>query len=102
MPKSVIRGRVEVGSIEAESEMLTDARPVLGTRERGMSPWQQWAERPQVLWVRRAFFQVHLWVGIGIGLYVLLISVSGSAVVYRRELMRKYARRPVVAIQPGG
>jgi uncharacterized iron-regulated membrane protein len=98
----VSRCRVAVDSIGAESEMQTDARPVLGARERGMSPWQQWVERPQVLWVRRAFFQVHLWVGIGIGLYVLLISVSGSAVVYRRELMRKYARRPIVAIQPGG
>src|ERR1700693_4917939 len=89
-------------SIEAESEMRTNARPVLASRERGMTPWQRWVERPQVLGVRRAFFQVHLWAGIGIGLYVLLISVSGSAVVYGRELMRKYARRPIVAIQPGG
>jgi uncharacterized iron-regulated membrane protein len=37
-------------------------------------------------------FQVHLWLGIGAGLYVLAISVSGSAIVYRRELTRKYAR----------
>ena len=47
-------------------------------------------------------FQVHLWVGIGIGLYVLLISLSGSAVVYRRELNRKYGFRPLVAVQSGG
>jgi uncharacterized iron-regulated membrane protein len=98
----VFRGPVQVGSIEAESEMLTNPRPVLAVRERRMTPWQQWVERPQVLRVRRTFFQVHLWAGIGIGLYVLLISVSGSAVVYRRELMRKYARSPIVAIQPGG
>ena len=52
-------------------------------------------QRPQNLWVRRALFQIHLWLGIGIGLYVLLISVTGSAVVYRRELTRKFARKPV-------
>jgi len=67
-----------------------------------MSAWQQWVQRPQNLWVRRALFQVHLWLGIGIGLYVLVISVTGSAVVYRRELTRKFARKPVsvVAIGP--
>lgn len=31
-------------------------------------------------------FQVHLWMGIIAGLYVLVISLSGSAVVLRREL----------------
>ncbi len=36
--------------------------------------------------MRRALFQVHLWLGIATGLYVVLISVSGSAVVFRREL----------------
>ena len=50
----------------------------------------------------RPFFRFTSWTGIGIGLYVLLISVSGSAIVYRPELNRKYGRRPVVAIQPGG
>jgi uncharacterized iron-regulated membrane protein len=33
-------------------------------------------------------FQVHLWLGIALGLYIVLISVSGSAVVFRRELTR--------------
>jgi uncharacterized iron-regulated membrane protein len=40
------------------------------------------------VWLRRALFQVHLWVGIVIGLYVVVISLSGSAIVYRRELDR--------------
>jgi len=35
---------------------------------------------------RRATTQVHLWTGIAIGLYVLVISISGSAIVWRREL----------------
>jgi uncharacterized iron-regulated membrane protein len=66
-----------------------------------MSAWQQWVHRPHKLWLRRALFQVHLWVGIGIGLYILLISVSGSAVVYRRELTRKFARKPIAVTVHG-
>ena len=67
-----------------------------------MGSWRQWVAHPQRLWIRRAIFQVHLWMGIGVGLYILLISVSGSAVVYRRELNRKYGFRPLVSIQPEG
>ena len=49
-----------------------------------MTTWQRWVQRPQSLAVRKAILQVHLWVGIGVGLYILLISISGSAIVYRR------------------
>jgi uncharacterized iron-regulated membrane protein len=66
-----------------------------------MTAWQQWVQRPQGLWVRKAFFQVHLWVGLGIGLYVLVISISGSAIIYRRELMRKSSRKTVVVAESG-
>jgi uncharacterized iron-regulated membrane protein len=48
--------------------------------------WQRWVQHPQSIWLRRALFQVHLWSGIGIGLYVLMISVTGSVLVYRNEL----------------
>jgi uncharacterized iron-regulated membrane protein len=44
------------------------------------------ARRPQALWLRRAVFQVHLWTGLAAGLYILVICLSGSAIVYRREL----------------
>ena len=37
--------------------------------------------------IRRALFHVHLWTGIGIGLYILMISVTGSVLVYRNELL---------------
>jgi uncharacterized iron-regulated membrane protein len=50
------------------------------------SLWRQWLQRPQRVWLRRAVFQIHLWCGIGIGLYVLFISVTGSVLVYRNEL----------------
>jgi uncharacterized iron-regulated membrane protein len=44
--------------------------------------------RPQSLWLRKALFQIHLWTGIAIGIYVVLISVSGSAIVFRNELYK--------------
>lgn len=37
--------------------------------------------------LRRALFQVHLWSGIGLGLYIFFISVTGSVLVYRNELL---------------
>ena len=48
--------------------------------------WQRWVRQPQKVWLRRAIFQVHLWAGIGLGLYVFFISITGSVLVYRNEL----------------
>jgi uncharacterized iron-regulated membrane protein len=70
---------------------------VLHSRVRQMTAWQRWVQRPQSLWMRKALVQVHLWVGIGGGLYVLLISISGSAIVYRRELGRRSRKAVIVA-----
>src|SRR5712692_6247919 len=61
-----------------------------------MSLWQQWLRRPQNVWLRRAVFQVHLWTGIGVGLYVFAISVTGSAIVFRNELYTWASKRPTV------
>jgi uncharacterized iron-regulated membrane protein len=66
-----------------------------------MNAWQKWVNRPQNLGFRKFLFQVHLWVGIGVGLYILMISVSGSAIVYRRELVKKYARKPAIVAISG-
>jgi uncharacterized iron-regulated membrane protein len=51
-----------------------------------VSLWQRWLRQPQKVWLRRALFQVHLWTGIGLGLYVTVLSLTGSALVYRTEL----------------
>src|SRR5947209_5797570 len=51
-----------------------------------LTPWQRWVRQPQKMWLRRALFQVHLWTGIGVGLYILMISVTGSVLVYQNEL----------------
>ena len=66
-----------------------------------MSVWDKWKLRPQNVWLRKALFQVHLWSGIGLGLYVILMSVTGSALVFRREMTRSLAREPRVAVGPG-
>src|SRR5258708_13138734 len=59
---------------------------------------EQWLRRPQNVWLRRALFQIHLWTGIGTGLYVLLVSVSGSAIVFRNELSNSPSVRPKAAV----
>jgi uncharacterized iron-regulated membrane protein len=51
--------------------------------EPGMNSWQRWMQAPQSHWFRKLVFQVHLWMGIGFGLYVLIISLSGSALLLK-------------------
>jgi uncharacterized iron-regulated membrane protein len=55
-----------------------------------MSVWQRWMRRPRGIFLRRASFQVHLWIGIAVGVYIVLLSVTGSALVFRRELDRAF------------
>ena len=52
--------------------------------------------RPQGVWARRALFQIHLWSGLATGLYLLVISVSGSFLVFRTELHKMFNRPPIV------
>jgi len=42
--------------------------------------------RPQQLWLRRALFQVHLWSGLIVGLYIFVIGLSGSILVFKDDL----------------
>jgi uncharacterized iron-regulated membrane protein len=44
-------------------------------------------DRPQTVTFRKFLFQVHLWAGVGIGLYVIAISVSGSILVFQQDLL---------------
>ena len=64
-----------------------------------MSLWRTWVRQPQTLWLRKAIFQVHLWSGISIGLYILVISLSGSVLIFRSELRQTFNPKPrLVAI----
>ena len=51
----------------------------------------RWLRQPQRVWLRRATFQIHLWTGLGIGLYVVVLSLTGSVLVFRNELDRQLA-----------
>jgi uncharacterized iron-regulated membrane protein len=43
-------------------------------------------DRPQSVWWRKALFQVHLWAGVIVAVYMIAISLSGSILVYQRDL----------------
>ena len=55
-----------------------------------------WARQPQSKRLRKILFQVHLWTGLGIGLYVVVISLSGTVLIYRSELRQRYDPQPRV------
>lgn len=64
-----------------------------------MTLWENWVRYPQSLWLRKALFRVHRWTGIGAGLYILVMSSSGSAIVYRDELTLALSAPVIVASQ---
>ena len=45
-----------------------------------MGFWKQ----PKKTFLRRALFQIHLWTGVAVGVYMVFISITGSAVVFRQ------------------
>ena len=66
-----------------------------------MTVWQQWVKQPQSLFVRKALFQIHLWTGIAIGLYMSVICVTGSILVYRNELYSTFSPKPTIVFGSG-
>lgn len=54
-------------------------------------------QQPHSLWWRKALFQVHLWIGVVIGLYVIAICVTGSVLVFEQNLLND---RPALAETP--
>jgi len=55
---------------------------------------QRYFRRPQQLFIRRLNFQIHLWVGIILTLYMVVIGVTGSILVFRPELERLCGLKP--------
>ncbi len=49
---------------------------------------------PRRLWLRKALFQIHLWMGVLLSLYVVVIGLSGSVLVWEDEL-RKVSLRGI-------
>jgi uncharacterized iron-regulated membrane protein len=60
--------------------------------------WKTWLRRPQNLWLRRAIFQVHLWSGMLLGVYVVVVCVSGSAIVFRNDLEDILAKKTRIQV----
>jgi uncharacterized iron-regulated membrane protein len=58
-----------------------------------------WLRSPQRVWLRRALFQIHLWTGIAIALYAIVIGLTGSALVFKAELDRN-AHPAVYSVPP--
>jgi uncharacterized iron-regulated membrane protein len=48
--------------------------------------WEQWLQQPQRLRLHNLLCQLHYWIGALAGVYMMLMSITGSVVVYRNEL----------------
>jgi uncharacterized iron-regulated membrane protein len=53
-----------------------------------MSFLETFLNHPRKLWIRRALFQIHLWAGVLLSLYVVIIALTGSILVFRAELTK--------------
>jgi uncharacterized iron-regulated membrane protein len=60
-----------------------------------------WKHRPQKVRLRRLVFQVHLWSGVCLGIYVFFISLTGSVLVYRNELYVAATPEPALSRAAG-
>lgn len=58
---------------------------------------QRWLHHPQRLEFRKFLFQIHLWSGISLGLYIFFISITGSVLVYRNELYVLATPSPIIS-----
>ena len=50
-----------------------------------MNFFRRFVKRPQKIWARQAIFQIHLWMGLIIGLYLVAVGLSGSILVFKEE-----------------
>jgi uncharacterized iron-regulated membrane protein len=48
--------------------------------------WREWLWRPKSTLLRKVIFQLHLWSGLLLGLYVVVVCASGSTIVFRNDL----------------
>jgi uncharacterized iron-regulated membrane protein len=62
------------------------------------SGWQRWIRAPQLLGWRRVLVQLHLWIGLALGVYMVVLSVSGSLSVIRPDINRWSVPRSVPVV----
>jgi len=63
---------------------------------------RRYFHRPQQVAIRRFNFQIHLWVGIILTLYLVAIGVTGSILVFRPELERAFGIKPWQEMRANG
>ena len=51
-----------------------------------MSILRGFIHRPQRVWLRRVNFQIHLWAGLILTLYLIVIGITGAILVFREEI----------------
>src|SRR5690606_20085599 len=68
-----------------------------GTTQRA-GAWRRLLLAPQTLWWRRALFQIHLWLGILGGIYVLLIALSGTALLLKSPFYTWFEPKTLVPL----
>jgi len=66
-----------------------------------MNLFERWIRQPQELLLRRVLLQIHLWVGLIIGLYIAVICLTGSVLVYRNELYNVFSPKPTIVAGSG-
>ncbi len=66
-----------------------------------MNILRRWIRQPQDILLRRLLFQVHLWTGLIIGLYIVVICLTGSILVYRNELYNYFSPKPTIIAGSG-
>src|SRR5271169_1610214 len=62
---------------------------------------ERWLLQPRTFWFRKAVFQLHLWMGITLGLYILVISLTGSVMVFRTEINQALKPKPLTVAVTG-
>jgi uncharacterized iron-regulated membrane protein len=62
---------------------------------------QNFLDRPQSVFARRALFQVHLWVGVVTGLYIMVVCATGAALVFRIDMQRAMHPALFTPLAPG-
>src|SRR6202035_5480093 len=77
------------------STMCCSLSQVSGSNQ--LTVWQRWIQQPHKVGLRRVLFQVHLWSGVALGFYILMMSVTGSVLVYSNELYRAATREPIIS-----
>lgn len=67
-----------------------------------MSFLRGFVRRPQRVWLRRLNFQIHLWIGLILTLYLIVIGLTGSILVFREELEGMAGLHPWHGLETSG